>query len=86
MGSFRSVGTPRADGKTEINPSVHKIMTVFGADPKAGANLQNTLKASGLDKKTMAMPLKSMIGIPFDIQPIPVLVPKRPISLAPENE
>lgn len=86
VGSFQSVGSPRNDGRTEINPEVHKIMTTFGADPKQGEKLQGALKASGMDKQTMAMPVKSLVGIPFDIQPIPVMVPKRPVSLAPENE
>jgi hypothetical protein len=79
VGSFDSVGTPRPDGKTEIDPTVHKVMQVFGA---GGANpeLQNALKAQGLDKQTLASPVKNFVGIPFDIQPIPVLAPKRPIS------
>ncbi len=86
VGSFDSVGTPRPDGKIEINPNVHKIMTTFGADPDAGAELQDALKASGLDKQTLAMPVKSLVGIPFDIQPIPVHVPKRPMSTVPNVE
>jgi hypothetical protein len=86
VGSFNSTGTPRADGRIEINPDIHKVMTTFGADPKEGENLQNALKASGLDKQTLAMPVKSLIGIPFDIQPLPVQVPKRPISTAPRSE
>ena len=32
VGGFDSVGTPRPDGQTEINPEIHKIMTTFGAD------------------------------------------------------
>ena len=31
---------------------------------------------------TPVTPLKSLVGIPFDIQPIPVQVPKRSISTA----
>ena len=59
----------------------NKIMTTFGADPKADAALQDALKASG----SSAMPVKSLMGIPFDIQPIPVHVPKRPVSTAPKT-
>ena len=29
VGSFDSTGTPRADGKTEINPAAYKIMCAF---------------------------------------------------------
>jgi hypothetical protein len=85
VGSFSSVGTPRPDGQTEINPQVHKIMMTFGAaDPKADPALQNAMKASGLDRPTLAV--KSVVGIPLDIQPIPVHVPKRPVSMPLQNE
>jgi hypothetical protein len=69
VGSFDSVGTPRSDGKTEINPKVHAIMKAFGGEP-----VKNAGQASG------AMAMKSLAGINFDIQPIPVEVPKRSIS------
>jgi hypothetical protein len=65
VGSFDSVGTPRADGKTEINPAVYRIIQVFRGEPS---------KAFG------AMQPKKLIDIYFDTQPIPVLVPKRSIS------
>jgi len=69
VGSFDSVGTPRPDGRTEINPRLHKVMQAFGAErpnlPGAPAG---------------AVQLKSLLGIPFDIQPIPVKVPKRSIA------
>jgi hypothetical protein len=73
VGSFDSVGTPRSDGKIEIDPRIHTIMKVFGAKP---VDLPG--QASG------ATAMKSLVGIPFDIQPIPVLVPKRPAK-APWN-
>ena len=31
VGSFDSVGQPRVDGKTEINPAVHQVMAMYGA-------------------------------------------------------
>lgn len=60
VGSFNSVGTPRADGKTEINPAIHSIMKTYGAE-------------------TAGKP-KDLAGIPFDVQPMPVEVPKRALS------
>jgi hypothetical protein len=70
VGSFNSVGTPRADGKTEINPQIHAIMKTFGGTPlEAGAGGH----PAGFKPKTLS-------GIPFDIQPQIVHVPKRPIS------
>lgn len=71
VGSFNSVGTPRPDGRTEIDPDVHRIMKTFGAE-------QTTLPGQA----SPVTPLKTLIGIPFDIQPIPVQVPKRPASFA----
>ncbi len=82
VGSFNSVGTPRADGKIEINPRVHRIIKIFGPDRKANQGLQNALKAQGLAGQTLSTPVKNLIGIPFDTQPIPVEVPRRPISTA----
>ena len=69
VGSFNSVGTPRADGKIEINPTIHAIMKAFGGPPDDTKQAQ-----SGM------LSVKSIIGIPLDYQPIPVEVPKRSIS------
>ena len=69
IGSFKSVGTPRKDGKIEINPAVLKIMRDYGAyqqDLPGG-------QVAGL------MP-RSLNGISFDVQPTPVQVPKRSIA------
>jgi hypothetical protein len=64
VGSFNSVGSPRADGKLEINPNVHALMKQFAAEQVPGG---------GMKPKTFG-------GIAVDIQPIPVQVPKRSIS------
>jgi len=67
IGSFDLVGTPRSDGKTEINPSILRIMNSYGPEKKS---LPGTSQAAGI------MP-RSLGGIPFDIQPTPVEVPKQ---------
>jgi hypothetical protein len=67
VGSFDSVGTPRPDGKIEINPQVHQIIEVFRAKP------------GGVPGRPDAMKIESLVGIFFDVQPIPVEVPKRSI-------
>jgi hypothetical protein len=69
VGSFDSVGTPRADGKLEINPEIHQIMKVFGIDQRGT-----------LGNPTAALTPKPFLDIPFDIQPIPVEVPRRSIA------
>lgn len=73
VGSFDSTGTPRTDGKTEINPRMHEIMKRFGSS--------NTIE--GVHGATAAMLLpKSIISIPFDMEPIPIHVPRPTISQA----
>jgi hypothetical protein len=69
VGSFDSVGTKRDDGKIELNPAVHKIMTTFGVETKVVAG-----KSPKVGKP------KKLGGIPFDMQPMPVEVPRRAIS------
>ena len=69
VGSFDSVGEPRVDGKIEIHPTVHKIMKMYGASQRelpGGGSL-------GLQPRTLA-------GISFDVQPMPVEVPRRSIA------
>lgn len=69
VGSFESVGTPRQDGKIEINPAIHTIMTTFGAETKAEPGKQAQV---GKPKK--------LAGIPLDVQPQPVEIPRHQIS------
>ncbi len=66
VGSFDSVGAQNIDGKLNINPTIQKIMKTFGAEP---ASLTGG-----------AVKPKSVDGIPLDIQPTPIEVPRRSIS------
>jgi hypothetical protein len=67
VGSFDSVGTPRPDGKIEINPQLHQLIEIFRGESASVAG------------KPGAIHLRSLVGIFFDAQPIPVEVPKRSI-------
>jgi hypothetical protein len=71
IGSFDEVGQPRADGKTEINPGVYRIMQEYGPIREAlpGTNV------AGLHAR-------SLNGIPFDPQPVPVEVPRESVAAA----
>jgi hypothetical protein len=71
VGSFDSVGEPRADGKTEINPTVHKIMKMYGAS-------QRELPGGG----TLGLQPRTLAGITFDVQAVPVHVPRRSVASA----
>ncbi len=64
VGSFDWVSMPRADGKDELNPAVHKIMQQYGA------------KQLNLPWISNGMRLQNLDGIPFDAQPLPVQVPR----------
>jgi hypothetical protein len=76
IGSFNEVGTKRADGKIEINPAIHRIMEEYGPikTPIPGTGM------AGLNARTLN-------GIAFDPQPIPVQVPRESIAAtyAPSN-
>lgn len=65
IGSFDSVGTPRADGKTEINPAIYKIIQDYGAK-------QTQLPG----QINLGMQPRSLKGITFDVQPMAVEVPR----------
>ncbi len=76
VGSFDSVGTPRKDGKTEINPQVHKIIQTFSA--KKVDIVQSALSHGqpGTPHGIGRQP-ERVAGILLDLQAIPVRVPKR---------
>lgn len=67
VGSFDSLGTPREDGKIELDPRIVAIINTFKADPAP--------PVPGVP--TLGYKPKTLIGIPFDLQPQPVEVPKR---------
>ena len=71
VGGFSSVGNRREDGKIEINPAIHTIMRTFGAD--------TTVEPGKMPE--VGKP-KKLAGIPFDVQPVPVEVPRRTLSSA----
>lgn len=75
VGNFASVGTPRQDGKIEINPQIHAIMQTFGAEKTF---------VPGQATPTIGNP-KIIADVALDTQPIPVEVPKRSISMAYER-
>jgi len=71
IGAFDSVGEPRPDGKTEINPAVHRVMQEYSPrnEPLPGQTVP------------VVQP-KLLAGIQFDTQPIPVEVPRQSIGAA----
>jgi hypothetical protein len=71
VGSFNSVGDPRSDGKTEINPAVLKIMKSYGAQQKP---------LPGRGPQMNGLVPRQLNGITFDVQPKPVEVPRRSVA------
>ena len=69
VGSFDSVGAKQPGGTMELNPAVHRLMQEYGPkqQPLPGQ------AAFGL------MP-RSLNGISFDVQPVPVQVPRSSIA------
>jgi hypothetical protein len=68
IGSFDALSLPRADGKLQVHPEIDAIVKAFGAVPTGPAAAVNTAQYKP----------KSLEGIPFDLQPQIVLVPRRP--------
>ncbi len=99
VGSFDSPGTPRRDGQIEPSPEIRQIIQVFMAesgDPFASdphndrygmvQKLGDTLKSQGLAPQAMPTRPKYCVGIPFDILPAAIPVPKRPMSMSLRSE
>jgi hypothetical protein len=70
VGSFNTVGQPRQDGKIEINPAIYRVMQEFGP-----------IKAN-VGPNVAGLQLRTLEGIPFDAQPLPVEVPRQSIATA----
>lgn len=78
IGSFDSFGTPNADGTTEMDPEIFKLMEKYKGkivDAKGGyeaytANVE--IKGKGREK--------IKVEIPFDIQPVIIMVPQLPAN------
>lgn len=69
IGSFDSVGTERADGKTEINPVVFRIMEQYKAEQKPIPGYRD-----------LGVVPKQLAGVNFDTQPMPVEVPRQSLA------
>lgn len=69
IGSFADLGQQRLDGRIEFHPSIARIIASYGA--------QQSMLPGG--RQTSMQP-RMIEGIPFEIQPKPVHVPKRSIA------
>lgn len=71
IGSFNTAGTPRGDGKIEINPAAYKVIISYGPikQPIAGSN------EAKLEPRVIA-------GVPLDYQPILIEAPKKSVAAA----
>jgi len=65
VGGFNNLGTKLANGKIDLDPKIVKLMKVFGMDPTQPR------------KPGQSSMAKMLIGIPLDIQPQLVQVPRR---------
>lgn len=70
VGSFDAVGNQAADGSYQVNPAVVMIMETYGADK---------VMQPGQAVPTLGKP-KTHHGIPYDLQPLPIEVPRQTIS------
>ena len=78
VGSFQSVGQPRRDGKIEINPAVHQVMQAYGAQR---AQLRGMAQAGMVPRELpVTMPDGAKTNLKFDIQPMPIKVPRASLA------
>lgn len=70
IGSFDAVGGHLADGSYQPNPAVVMIMETYGAEK---------VMQPGQAAPVLGNP-KTLNGIPFDVQPLPIEVPRQTIS------
>jgi hypothetical protein len=77
VGSFESIGSKQPDGTTELNPAVHRLMQEYGPQKQALPG-----------QAGLGLTPRAMNGIPFDIQPVPVQVPRTSVAAAyrPSNQ
>ncbi|NQT16515.1 MAG: hypothetical protein HQ582_27395 [Planctomycetes bacterium] len=68
VGSFDSIGQQMPDGRTEVSPAVQAVVDRFGP------------KQTPFGGQTRGMAQQMLLGIPFDMQPKPVHVPKQSIA------
>lgn len=68
VGSFEKVGERMADGRIELDPRVYQVMTQYGA------------KRQQLPNGQVGLAPRTMKGIPFDVQPQPIEVPRASIA------
>ncbi len=75
VGSFEEIGHREANGRLELSPEVYRVMRKYGAQQTAPGRIKGqaaTVVGAGLVPKQLA-------GIPFDLTPRPIRVPKRPL-------
>lgn len=73
VGSFDSIGTPRQDGKIEMDPAVLKMIKNFSPEQQTVVGKEGNLSA---------LKPRFIQGIPCDAQPWPVVVPRPSIGAA----
>ncbi len=71
IGSFETLGRQLPDGKTELDPRIVDIMKKYGAQ-------QQELPG----QTSVGLVPRNLDGISFDVQPLPVEVPKQSVAAA----
>ena len=76
VGSFHRPPVNRPDGTTVLEPQVQELIHRFGAKPKVPSSVAG-VNHPGV---TPVIQPESLLGIPFDIHPMLIQVPKRSIA------
>jgi hypothetical protein len=71
VGSFDTLGTPGLDGSVQLQPDIQRVMHAFKAQSVRG-------RVRGMEQVNLQP--KVLDGIPFDVHPMPIEVPRRSIA------
>lgn len=86
IGSFDNYGSIRPDGRTEMNPDINKLIDAFRGEvitdaAGTGSYRAFTVSVEIKDPNSTAfggMGKRVKMDIPFDLQPVIIMVPQRP--------
>ncbi|MDO5552641.1 MAG: hypothetical protein Q4G68_02655 [Planctomycetia bacterium] len=81
IGGFDNYGYSRADGRTEIDPAIYQLMEKYRGKMtgQGGAYSAYTVTVELSDGGPLGK--KTRVEIPFDLQPVIIMVPQRPDNI-----
>ena len=86
VGGFETITTPRKDGKQDLQPEVLRVVQQYGAQKPT--DIQRLAQEFGAQQATapgqgvVGLVPRSLKGICYDVQPVPIEVPRKSVAAA----